>query len=218
MKSQQAKSVASSYRKLTKSKQQSFFRKYVTCFFIKHPLLNPIFARHERVNRFSRGLIHYTQLSLLVLIIAAWLQGMNWVQTEWKSAIFCLFVNFVVARTFNEVMYALHNYKFKYFWLVVTTLNLVAFIGIWILIHFLLNWLPWKAFENIWWLGPDTIALEGFWEVFVNIPHICLADRLISNKNNFTSKGKQGKRGSCSRWLCERFVVNNVILTYLSGY
>lgn len=60
MKSQQAKSVASSYRRLTKSSQRNFIWKYITCFVLSYPMINPILARHDRVNRFSRGLIHTT--------------------------------------------------------------------------------------------------------------------------------------------------------------
>lgn len=68
---------------LNRSSKYPCILKYIVAFFIKHPFLNPIVARHERVNRFSRGLIHYTGLSIMLLIIICWLQGVAWVNSWW---------------------------------------------------------------------------------------------------------------------------------------
>jgi len=103
-----ASSEVTVIRTLNRSSKQPCILKYLISFFIKHPLLNPIIAKHERVNRFSRGLIHYTGLSAMLLIIVCWLNGIQWVNSRWRSAIFCLFVNFAFGRIWNFVMYNLH--------------------------------------------------------------------------------------------------------------
>jgi len=174
-----ASSEVTVIRTLNRSSKQPCILKYLISFFIKHPLLNPIIAKHERVNRFSRGLIHYTGLSAMLLIIVCWLNGIQWVNSRWRSAIFCLFVNFAFGRIWNFVMYNLHAWDTKglrNFWIIITILNFIIFIGVWIFIHFAASWLEWTAFKNIWWLAPMSLLVEFIWEVVIDIPHVLLAD------------------------------------------
>jgi len=191
--------------------------KYFIAFILKHPLLNPIIARHERVNRFSRGLIHYTGLSAMLLIIVCWLNGVQWADTRWRSALFCLFINFIFGRIWNFVMYNLHAQDtIRLLWIVVTVFNFLLFVGCWIFIHFAASWLEWSAFKNIWWLAPMSLVVEFLWEVIIDIPHVLIADHLNRDRRNCTKW--RGKDTPERRKLIERCVANNIILTYLAGY
>ncbi len=116
-------------------------------------------------------------------------------------------------------MYNLHSNDIKgcsKFWIPVSIINLLLFIGTWIAIHFAAANLEWPAFKNIWWLGPDTLIVEFFWEVFIDIPHVFIADALNRDKRNCTRC--RGKTNPEFRKMIERCVANNIILTYLAGF
>lgn len=116
-------------------------------------------------------------------------------------------------------MYNLHSNDLKgckNLWVVISILNFIIFVGVWIFIHFAISWLHWEAFKNVWWLGPETLVVEFLWEVIVDIPHVLIADALNKDKRTFTKC--RGQDRPEFRKLIERCVANNVILTFLGGF
>ena len=122
-------SVVSTYRNYKNGKKRSFCGNYWITFFLKHPLSNPLIGRHPRVNRFSRGLIHYTDKIYVLNIMIGWLHPSFAIWDWWTSAIFSWPLSFLFSRIYVEVSYLLHDWSRKVLTIILSVIYLLVNIG-----------------------------------------------------------------------------------------
>ncbi len=140
-------SVVSSTRAIKVGSKRAWCTLYWLGFFLKNPLINPVIARHPRVPRFSRGLIHYTAPYLWVILAAAFLHVPD-LQNHW-------FVSFPVSMPiiiifnwiYTELCYIIHNKNIFILMIIVEVLHLLVCIGAQIGMYFIVEGLVWQQFK-----------------------------------------------------------------------
>ena len=165
-------------------------------------MLNPLFGRHTRVNRFSRGLIHYGGYFAMLCVYSslALLPFWDWYWLFWQ-----VFIVGACLRVWNFIGYNLLSQEIPFLWVFMSALMVILYVGIQVLSVFLMLWLPWNNLIHLFWQWPlFFIADYIFYEMAINIMHLILSKRIIE-------QGWQNK-------FVERILVNNVILTYLKSY
>jgi len=103
------------------------FVNFIACFFIKHPMINPLLGRHTRVNRFSRGLIHYGGYFFALCVYSALQHIPVW---NWYWLFFQIPIVHLVMRGWNFLTYNLITQEIPFLWMLMTAIFVVGYIGI----------------------------------------------------------------------------------------
>lgn len=195
-----------------KGNRQAIIVTYLLMFLYKNPLVNPIIARHPHVDRFSRGLIHYTLFFIWFNIEPAFLHpdGLN---SFWLTHFFISYpIIWIFSRIWTEVLYLLMQRRWFILEIILCVIVAIISIGTQVSMYFIIEALEWQRFKQLWWAAPDIMVLEFIiWELFINIFNVLFSRKLVTDRNAFGGE-ESGGRKFLSRW------TNQIIYAYLDSY